>query len=126
LGKFSGEVAEIAQDGRKAGGEEDCQDEQDGDDEENDGDGARGMVSAKTALADVRDGGYKNDCEEGADVEDDEFFAEGPREREKKENCDAEEDVAADLGAGSLVVWGEVFGRGLGQRVLLGFGTAGC
>jgi hypothetical protein len=126
LWKFSGEVAEVAQDGRKAGGEEDCEDKQDGDDEEDDGDGTRGVVSAKAVPGDVRDGGHENDSEKGADVKNDEFFAEGPGEDEKEEDRDAEEDVAADFGAGSLLVRGEVFGGGLGQRVLLGFGTAGC
>jgi hypothetical protein len=75
-------------------------------------------------LADVSDGGHENDSEEGADVEDEEFFAESPGEGEKKEDADAEEDVAADFGAGSLLVGGEIFGGELGQRVLLGFWTA--
>jgi hypothetical protein len=67
-------------------------------------------------VGDVGDGGHKNDSEEGADVEDDDLFAEGPGEGEKEEDADAEDDVAADFSAGSLLVRGEFFGGGLGQR----------
>ena len=73
--------------------------------------------------------GHENDSEQGADVEDEELFPEGPGEGEEEEDCDAEEDVAADFSAGSLLVGGEVFGCGAGQlgspcwlRVL----TVGC
>jgi hypothetical protein len=69
-------------------------------------------------LRDAPDGGHEDDSEEGADVKDEELFLEGPGEGEKQEDADAEEDVAADLAAGLLLVGGEVRRRG-GQRALL-------
>jgi hypothetical protein len=61
-------------------------------------------------LRDAGDGGHENDSEEGADVEDQELFLEGVGESQEQKNGDGEENVAADCGAGSLLVWGEVFG----------------
>ncbi len=115
FGKLGGEVAEVAQNRGKAGGEEECQDQRDRDDQEDDGYGARGVVAAKAALRDPGDGWHENDSEESADVEDQQLLLEGPGETEEKKDEDGEEDVAADGGAGSLFVRGEVFGRGVGQ-----------
>jgi hypothetical protein len=85
-------------------------------------------------LPDAIDGRHKNDSEEAADVENQELFPEGEGKGEKKEDGDREEDVAADFGAGSLLVRGEVFGRRVGRRVgqpispwnLLRVLTVGC
>jgi hypothetical protein len=66
-------------------------------------------------LRDALDGGHENDSEEGADVEDEELFPEGEGEGEKKEDGDAEEDVATDPGAGVFFVGGQVFGCRAGQ-----------
>jgi hypothetical protein len=101
LGEFGREVAEIAQNGRKASGEEECDDEGDAEDEENDGDGARGVIAANVELRDPVDRRHENNGEEGADVEDQELFFEGPGEGEEEEDRDRKEDVAADGGAGS-------------------------
>ena len=120
LREVVGELAEVAQDGRETGGEEEGEDAGDGDDQKDDGDGARGMVAAQVETSDASDGGHEDDSEEGADVEDQELFPEGPGEGEKQEDRDAEEDVAADFSTGSFLVGGEVFGRGVGQRILLG------
>jgi hypothetical protein len=76
------------------------------------------MIAAQVETRDAIDGGHEDDSEEGADVEDQDLFPECPGEGEKEEDRDAEEDVAADFGAGSLLVGGEVFGGGDGQ---LGF-----
>jgi hypothetical protein len=76
-------------------------------------------------LGDARDGGHENDSEEGADVEDEELFLECPGESEEEKNGDGEEDVAADFGAGSLLVGSEVFGR-VGQPDSPGMLTVGC
>jgi hypothetical protein len=62
-------------------------------------------------LRDAIDGGHEDDGEESADVEDEELVLEGPGEREQKEDDDAEQDVAAYFGAGSLLVGGEVVWR---------------
>jgi hypothetical protein len=75
------------------------------------------MVAAEVEPGDAGDGGHEDDSEESADVEDEDLFLEGPGEGEKEKDSDAEEDVAADLGAGSLLVRGEVFGRGGGQPI---------
>jgi hypothetical protein len=75
------------------------------------------MVAAKVQLGDTGDGGHQDDSEESADVEDEDLFLEGPGEGEKEEDSDREEDVAANFGAGSLLVRGEVFGRGGGQPI---------
>ncbi|WP_353063543.1 hypothetical protein RBB77_20070 [Tunturibacter psychrotolerans] len=61
------------------------------------------------------DRGHENDGKERADVEDQELFLEGPGECEQKDDGEDEEDVAANFGAGSLLVRGEVFWRGVGQ-----------
>jgi hypothetical protein len=68
-------------------------------------------------LPDAIDGGHENDSEEAADIEDQKLFSEGEGEGEKKEDGDREENVAADFGAGSLLVRGEVFGRRVGQPI---------
>ena len=51
LGELVGELAEVAQDGREADGEEEREDAGDADDEEDDGDAARGLVAADIDLA---------------------------------------------------------------------------
>jgi hypothetical protein len=78
------------------------------------------VIAAQVETSDARDGGHENDGEEGADVEDEELFPETPGEREKEQDRNAENDVAANFCAGALLVGGEVFGRGDGQRSLLG------
>jgi hypothetical protein len=115
LREVVGELAEVAEDRREAGGEEEREDGGDADDQKDDRHSAGRVVAAQVELRDASDGGHEDYGEEGADVEDQEFFFEGPGEGEKKEDRDAEEDVAADFGAGSLLVGGEVFGRGVGQ-----------
>jgi hypothetical protein len=82
LGKVGGEVAEIAQDRRKADGEEEREDEENDEDEDDDGDCARGLVVADFDLCDAAYGRHENDGEESADVEDEEFFFEGVGERQ--------------------------------------------
>jgi hypothetical protein len=116
LREFGGEVAEIAQDRRQARGEEEGEDKGDDDDQNDDGDRAGGVVAAKVEFGDVGDCGPEDDSEESADVEDQELFLEGPCEGEKEEDDDGEEDVAANLCAGSLLVGCELAGGGIGQR----------
>ncbi len=72
------------------------------------------MVVADLDFGDAGDGGHEDYGEECADVEDEELFFERVGEGQEEEDADGEEDVAADVGAGSLLVGGEVFGR-LGQ-----------
>jgi len=115
LRELVGEAAEVAQYGGQTGGEEECEYQGDADDEQDDGDGARGMVAAKVDLRDAGDGGHENDSEERADVEDQNLLLEGPGEGEEEKDGDRKEDVAADFSAGSLLVGGEVFGCGDGQ-----------
>jgi hypothetical protein len=118
LGKVVGELAEIAEDGWKAGGEEDCQNHEDGEDEKNDRDGARGMVAANAVFGDAGDDRHQDDGEEGADVEDQQLFLEDPGEGEKEQDDDAEEDIAADRSSGLLLVGGQMWEYGR-QLVLL-------
>jgi len=115
LGNVGGEVAQVAQDGGKAGGEEEREDAGDAEDQKDDGYAAGRMIAAKVELRDAIDGGQENYSEEAADVEDQELFPEGVGEGEKKEDGDAEENVAADLGAGVFFIGGEVLGCGAGQ-----------
>jgi hypothetical protein len=61
-------------------------------------------------LRDAVDGRHENDGEESTDVEDEEFFFEGVGEGEEKKDSDGEEDVAADKGAGSILLRCEVIG----------------
>jgi len=125
LGKFGGEVAEVAQDRRQAGGEEEGEDESDGDDENEDANSAGGVIAAEVEFGDEFDGGHEDDGEESADVEDQELFLEGPGKGQEEEDGDGEEDVAADFGAGLLLVGVEVAGGGIGQRGSPGTGV-GC
>jgi hypothetical protein len=97
LREFVGELVEVAEDGRQARGEEECEDAGNGDDQKEDGYDARRMIAADIGLGDAADDGHENDGEEGADVEDQELFPEGPSEAEKEEDRDSEEDVAADF-----------------------------
>jgi len=97
LRELVGELAEVAEDRGQAGGEEEREDACDGDDQKDDGYGARGVVAADMELGDAYDNGHENDGEEGADVEDQDLFPEGPGEGEKEEDRDTEEDVAADF-----------------------------
>jgi hypothetical protein len=106
LGEFVGELAEVAQDGRETGGEEECEDASDADDEKDDCYRARRMVAAQVEASDAAYERHENDSEESADVEDEELFPEGPGEGEKEEDDDTEDDVAADFSAGSLLVGG--------------------
>jgi hypothetical protein len=114
LGEFGGEVAEVVENGRKAGGEEEGEDAGDGCDQKDDGYGAGGTVAAEVELPDAINGGHENDSKEAADVENQELFSEGVGEREKKKDGDAKEDVAADFGAGSLLGRCKVFRRRVG------------
>jgi hypothetical protein len=59
-------------------------------------------------MPDAVDGGHENDGEKGADVEDLELAGESVGEGKKEEDENGEEDVAADFGAGSLLVGGEM------------------
>src|SRR3954447_2125504 len=79
------------------------------------------MIAAQVETSDARDGGHENDSEERADVEDQDLFPEAPGEGEKEEGRDAEDDVAANFCAGSLLVGREAFCRGDGQRSLLDY-----
>jgi hypothetical protein len=115
LRKLVGEAAEVAQDRRQAGGEEEREDARDADDQEDDCYRARRMVSADLQLADAVDEGNENDSEESADVEDQELFLECPGKGEEEKDGDGKEDVAPDFGAGSLFVGSEVFLGGGGQ-----------
>jgi len=126
LRELVGELAEVLQDGRQAGGEEERDDASDGDDQKDDGYRARRMVAAQVETSDAAYEGHEDDSEEGADVEDQDLFPESPGEGEKEEDGDAEEDVGADFSAGSLLVGGEVFGRGDGQLGSPGVLTVGC
>jgi len=94
LREVVGELAEVAEDGRQAGGEEEREDAGDADDQKDDGYSARRAIAADIELGDAAYEGHENDSEEGADVEDEELFPEGPGEGEKEEDRDAEEDVA--------------------------------
>lgn len=107
--KIVREAAKVAQYRWKASGEEESNDEGDGDDEENNGYGAGRMIAAKVDLGDASDGGHEDDSEEGADVEDQKLFLYGPGEGEEEKDADREEDVAANCGAGSLLVRRDVF-----------------
>jgi len=111
LGKLGREVAEIAQDRRKARGEEEGEDTGDGDDQENDGDDAGRTVAAKVNLGDAVDGRHEDDREESADVDDQDLLLECPGEGEQEQDADREENMAADRGAGPMLVRGEVFGQ---------------
>ena len=73
------------------------------------------MVAADVELCDAGDGRHEDDSEERADVEDEDLLLEGPGEGEEEQDADGKEDVAADFGAGALLVRGEVFGCGDGQ-----------
>jgi hypothetical protein len=64
----------------------------------------------------VGDGRHENDGKESADIEDEKLFLECPGKGEEEENADRKEDVAADGGAGSLLVRSEFVGCWLGQR----------
>ena len=99
LGKVGGEVAEVAEDGRKAEGEEEGKYGGDGDDEKNDGDDAGGTIASNADPGDAGDGGRENDSEECADVEDEDLFLKCPGEGEEEKDSDGEEDVTADRGA---------------------------
>ena len=84
LGELGGEVAEVAEDGRQAGGEEERENDEDGGDEDDDGDGARRLVVADFELGDAVDGGHEDYGEQSANVEDEEFFLEGVSEGQKQ------------------------------------------
>src|SRR6202020_2165553 len=116
LGEFVGEAAEIAEDRGKAGGEEEGEDEGDRDDQENNGHCTRGVVTAEARARDVGDSRHEDYGEESADVEDHQLFLDCPSESEEEKDADGEEDVAADVGAGSQLVGGELVGVGGGQR----------
>jgi hypothetical protein len=73
------------------------------------------MVAADVEFGDAGDGRHEDDSEERADVEDEDLILEGPGEREKEQDADGKEDVAADFGAGALLVGGKVVGCGDGQ-----------
>jgi hypothetical protein len=118
LGKVDGELAEVVHDRGQAGGEEDDQDHNAGGEEKDDGNRARGMVAAEVELCDADDNGHEDDGEESADVKDQQLLLEGPREGYKKQDGDAEEDIAADRSSGLLLVRGQVREDG-GQLVLL-------
>ena len=75
-------------------------DDQDGGDENDDGDGARGAVAANVEFGDAGDDGRENDGEERADVDDLQLFEQVPGEVEREQDGDAEEDVAAYCFAG--------------------------
>ncbi len=117
LRELVGELAEVAYDGREAGGEEESEDASESDNQEHDCHTARRMVAADIELGNASDDGHENDGKEGADVKDQELFFEGPGKGEKKQDGDCEEDVAADRGAGALFVGGEVVGRWVGQPI---------
>lgn len=112
LGQGTAEVAEVAQDGWQAGGEEESEDA--GDDEQKDDDraDARRMASADAEERDPADDGHEDDGEERADVEDEELFTQGEGEGKEKQDADGEEDVAADRGARLLLEGSEVAGVG--------------
>jgi hypothetical protein len=76
------------------------------------------MVAADLPCGDADDERHENDGEESADVEDQQLFAEVPGEGEQKQDDDAEENVAADRGAGPAFVRGEADRWG-GQLALL-------
>jgi hypothetical protein len=118
LGQIFGELAEIAQDGWEPHGEEDAQYNGDSDDEDQDGDGAGGAKGAELPVGDVVDDGDEDGGEECGDVEDDELLAERPGEGEAEEDCEAEEDVAANGAAGGGFRGSWVVGS-VCQRVLL-------
>ncbi len=126
LWEFAGKVAEIAEDGGKAGGEKECQDGGDGDDQEDDGNGPGGLVATKFELGDASYGGHEYDREESTDVEDQQLFLESPGEGKKKNDSEDEEDVAARDGPGLLFVRSEVFGSWGGQLDSPGMLTVGC
>jgi len=111
-------LAEIAQDGWEPHGEEDAQYNGDSDDEDQDGEGTGGAEGTELPGGDVIDDRDEDGGEEGGDVEDDELLAERPGEGEAEEDCEAEEDVAADGAAGGGFCGSWVV-RSVGQRVLL-------
>ena len=115
LRELVGELAEVSQDGRQAGGEEEREEAGYADDQEDDCYRAGRMVSAQVETSDADDERHENDSEERADVENQELFPEGPGEGEEQEDDDAKDDVTADFSAGSLLVGAEVFGCGAGQ-----------
>jgi hypothetical protein len=100
------EVAKVTQNRRKAKGEEEGKNSEDRSDQKYDSDTAGGVVAAKTQLGDAADCRHQNHGKEGTDVQDEKLFLESPGEGKKKEYCNAEEDMAANFGAGSLLVWG--------------------
>ena len=70
------------------------------DDENDDGDGAAGLVAAEEVdCGDAVDDGHQDDGEEGADVEDFELFGELPGEEQGYEHAEGKEDVAVDANA---------------------------
>jgi len=116
--EFGGELAEVAQDGGKADGEEDRQDEGDTEDEKKDGRGAGDAAAADVRGGDAADDGHQDGGEEGTDVDDQQLLLQGPGEGEEEEDAEAEEDVAANVAARLLFTGREVGRRG-GQRILL-------
>jgi hypothetical protein len=90
LRELVGELAQVADDGRQAGGEEEREDGGDADDQQADGDGSRGTVAADVELRDARDGRHENYGKEGADVENQKLFFEGPGEGEEEQDGDRE------------------------------------
>ncbi len=101
LGKVGRELAQITQDWRQSGGEEDAENADNSEYQKNDGDRARGVVAAEPELGNAGDDGRKNDGKQSADVNDKKLFFEGPGDSEKEQDDDAEEYVAVD-GAGGL------------------------
>ena len=102
LGEFGGEITHVAQHGRQTEAEEESECEEYGNDEDNDRDGAGGVVAADRGCGDGVDDGHQDDGEERADVEHGQDFAELPGEGEQEQNANGEEDVAADAGAGFI------------------------
>lgn len=112
MGDVAGEAAEIVEDGGKAHGEEESEDEGDCKDEQDDRYGARGVSAAELELGDAIDDRHEDDGEEGADIEDQQLLLEGPGEGEQKQQHDAEEDMAADRGAGLLLIRRQIRNQG--------------
>jgi hypothetical protein len=126
LREFVGEVAEVAQNGRKSGGEEERKDGRDGDDEKDDGDSSGGLIAAEFEFGDARDGGHEDDREESTDIKDQELLLEGPGQGKQENDDEDEDDIAAGYGACSLLVRCEVFGRWVGQPDSPGMLTVRC
>jgi hypothetical protein len=114
LRKLGRELPEVSEDRGEAEGEEDSECERSADDQDDDGNGARGTIAAKAQFGDASDDWSQHHGEEGADVDDLQLFKKMPCQIEGKKDGDSKEDVTAYCFAGFFVA-GVKIGRRGGQ-----------